>query len=428
MVHHTISTSSSPAPSASSKMIHMVGFPGDAPRSATGPGTNRIGPATLRRWRAALFASILGALAACTSGPQPAAPTAPAAPAAAPPAKVAPAVIERAGSRWVAVPFDDLPGWDADRPREWWPALLRGCARPPAPWVALCKEAARVGNPDVGADDAMLRAWLQQRLQAYRVEAPDGNAGGLLTGYFEPQFDALRQPRGAYRIAIYAPPPDLASRRPYWTRKQIDTTAAAKKSLDGLAIAYLDDPLDALVLHIQGSGRLDIKQADGSVQRIRVSYAGSNDQPYKSVGRWLIEQGALEPGQASWPAIRAWAKQHPSRVNTLLWSNPRYVFFRETPLPDPALGPNGAQGVPLTPGRSVAVDPSSVPYGTPVWLASTEPLADTPLRRLVMAQDTGAAITGAVRADYFWGWGETAEQQAGRMKQPLRMWVLWPRP
>jgi membrane-bound lytic murein transglycosylase A len=103
------------------------------------------------------------------------------------------------------------------------------------------------------------------------------------------------------------------------------------------------------------------------------------------------------------------------------------VFFREEPLPDPNVGPRGAAGVPLTPGRSIAVDPLSVPYGTPVWLDTTEPLASTPLRRLVMAQDTGGAITGAVRADYFWGWGETAEAQAGRMKQPLRMWVLWPR-
>ena len=102
------------------------------------------------------------------------------------------------------------------------------------------------------------------------------------------------------------------------------------------------------------------------------------------------------------------------------------VFFREEPLPDPTLGPRGAQGVPLTPGRSIAVDPQSVPYGTPVWLDTTEPLSSSPLRRLVMAQDTGSAITGAVRADYFWGWGDNAEQQAGRMKQSLKMWVLWP--
>jgi membrane-bound lytic murein transglycosylase A len=110
----------------------------------------------------------------------------------------------------------------------------------------------------------------------------------------------------------------------------------------------------------------------------------------------------------------------------MLRSNPRVVFFREEPLPDPGVGPKGAQGVPLSPGRSIAVDPQSVPYGTPVWLDTTEPLATRPLRRLVVAQDTGSAIVGAVRADYFWGWGDDAEAAAGRMKQPLRMWVLWP--
>jgi membrane-bound lytic murein transglycosylase A len=381
-----------------------------------------------RALRGVMLGTILGVLAACRSGPEPApqvpsAPTPP--PAAAAPAPApAPALIQRANARWVAVPFAELPGWEADPLREWWPALLRGCARPAGPWARLCQQAEQFAS----ADDATQRAWLQQQLQAYRVEATDGNRGGLLTGYFEPQFEASRQPRGAFRIPLYAPPPDLASRRPYWTRQQIDASPAARAALRGREIAYLDDPLDALVLHIQGSGRLTVRAADGSVQLVRVSYAGSNEQPYKSVGRWLIEQGALKPGEASWPAIRAWAVRNPARLNALLWSNPRYVFFRETPLTDPAAGPNGAQGVPLTPGRSIAVDPSSVPYGTPVWLASTEPLSDTPLRRLTMAQDTGSAITGAVRADYFWGWGATAEQQAGRMKQPLEMWVLWPRP
>jgi membrane-bound lytic murein transglycosylase A len=158
-----------------------------------------------------------------------------------------------------------------------------------------------------------------------------------------------------------------------------------------------------------------------------VAYAGHNDQPYQSVGRWLIDQGELPAAQASWPAIRAWAKQHPNRINELLWSNPRFVFFREEALPDPQRGPVGAQGVALTPGRSIAVDPTSIPYGAPVWLDSTEPLTNTPLRRLVLAQDTGSAISGAVRADYFWGWGADTEAQAGRMKQPLRLWVLWPR-
>jgi len=156
-------------------------------------------------------------------------------------------------------------------------------------------------------------------------------------------------------------------------------------------------------------------------------HAGHNDHPYVSIGRWLIDQGELRAGEASWPAIRDWARRNPQRISQLLAANPRVVFFREEPLPDANLGPRGSQGVALTPGRSIAVDPAAVPLGTPVWLDTTEPLTATPLRRLVLAQDTGSAIGGAVRADFFWGWGERAEQQAGRMKQPLRMWVLWPK-
>lgn len=375
------------------------------------------------------LAVALGTLAACTSGPPPAPVTTPtpepqgtgsvaAAPA---------ATLTRGRSRWVAVGFAELPGWDADRLSEAWPALRRSCTRPPADWAAFCRQAAQFAQ-DGDPGDAALRAFLQQRVQPYRVEAPDGAADGLLTGYFEPLIEASRQPRGAYRVPLYGPPADLANRKPYWTRQQIDTLPAAQAALRGREIAYVADPLDALVLHIQGSGRLRLSGADGSVQLARASFAGSNELPYKSVGRWLIEQGELKPDQASWPAIRAWAQKNPKRVNELLWSNPRYVFFREEPLPDPSLGPRGAQGVALTPGRSIAVDPQSIPYGTPVWLAATEPLSSAPLRRLVMAQDTGSAITGAVRADYFWGWGDVAEQQAGRMKQPLRLWVLWPKP
>ena len=186
------------------------------------------------------------------------------------------------------------------------------------------------------------------------------------------------------------------------------------------------DPLDALFLQIQGSGRVQIKEADGSRRVVRLTYAGHNGHPYKSVGKWLIEQGELRADGASWPDIKQWAKSHPKRVNELLWSNPRVVFFREEPLPDALVAPLGGQGVPLTPRRSIAVDVQSIPYGTPVWLDTTEPLSNAPLRRVVMAQDTGSAITGAVRADYFWGWGDEAEAQAGRMKQPLRLWALWP--
>ncbi|MGY4831166.1 murein transglycosylase A [Sphaerotilaceae bacterium SBD11-9] len=369
-----------------------------------------------------LAAAILGGLAACAEYPH-TAPTAPADRPAASAASPSP-VMQRGRSRWVGADWSDLPGWEADALTEWWPALLRGCdSKPPLEWARICVDA-RNATP---ASDASARAWLRQRLQPWRVESPEGATDGLLTGYFEPLVEARRTPAGAYRIALYGAPADLATRKPYWTRQQLTTSAAAQASLRGLAIAYVADPLDALILQIQGSGRLQLTEPNGQRRLVRVAFAGHNDQPYKSVGKWLIEQGELRADQASWPAIKAWARANPKRLDEMLWSNPRFVFFREEPLPDPAVGPKGAQGVPLTPGRSIAVDAQSVPYGTPVWLDSTEPLSSTPLRRLVMAQDTGSAITGAVRADYFWGWGEAAEQQAGRMKQALRMWVLWPR-
>jgi membrane-bound lytic murein transglycosylase A len=375
----------------------------------------------------ALTLLILGSLASCSSPPPPR----PAVPAEPPevinplPITMVNPTIVRPRARWVPVEWRQLPGWAADPTAQWWTALLRGCERPAPEWAALCAQALAAATP--AFSDEAARAWLQQRLQPYRVESLDGAPDGLLTGYFEPLVEASRVARGRFRVPLYAPPADLDKRKPYWTRQQIDTLPAAQAGLRGRALAYVADPLDALILHIQGSGRLNVTEADGRRQLVRVAYAAHNDQPYQSVGRWLIDQGELPAAQASWPAIKAWAKQHPKRVNELLWSNPRVVFFREEPLPDAQLGPKGAQGAALTPGRSIAVDPLSVPFGTPVWLDSTEPLSSTPLRRLVMAQDTGSAITGAVRADYFWGWGDTAEAQAGRMKQPLAMWVLWPK-
>ena len=335
------------------------------------------------------------------------------------------ATIVRARARWVPVDWAELPAWSADRASEVWPALLRGCVKPAFDWIALCAQAQAAATP--AFSDDMARAWLRQRLQAYRVESLDGAPEGLITGYFEPLVEATRAPRGAFQVPLYGAPADLATRKPYWTRQQIDSLPAAKASLRGRAIAYVADALDALILQIQGSGRLNLAEANGTKKLVRVAFAAHTDQPYKSVGRWLIDQGELTNVQASWPGIKAWARANPKRLNEMLWANPRTVFFREEPLPDPQLGPKGGQAVPLTPGRSIAVDTLAIPYGTPVWLDTTEPLSNSPLRRIVMAQDTGTAITGAVRADYFWGWGETAENQAGRMKQPLRLWVLWPK-
>jgi len=320
--------------------------------------------------------------------------------------------------------YGDLPGWGSDRASEFFSALRQGCNTPAEGWFALCAQARRYAPED----DVAARRWLEDRLRVFRIESPEGEVNGLVTGYFEPLVAASRRPSASRKVPLYGTPMDLASRKPWWTRQQIDTLPAAQAALKGRELAYVDDPLDALVLQIQGSGRLRLQEADGSERLVRVAFAGHNDQPYRSVGRWLIDQGELKPSEASWPGIKDWARRNPKRVNELLWQNPRMVFFREEPLPDPSLGPKGAQGVPLTPGRSIAVDPQSIPYGTPVWLDTTEPLSARPLQRLVMAQDTGSAITGAVRADFFWGWGDEAEAQAGRMKQALRAWVLWPKP
>jgi membrane-bound lytic murein transglycosylase A len=382
---------------------------------------------TMSLWRVSIGAWILGGLVACAEVPAPAPPAAPASVleprTTASPSAVSGAPMLRTRARWVPADWSDLPGWQGDATRDLWPALQRGCEKPAPGWEGICA-AARGFAP---GSDADARQWLQLRLRPWRVESLDGNPDGLATGYFEPLVEALRQPRATFRVPLHALPDELAMRKPWWTRQQIDTLPAAQAALRGRELAWVADPLDALLLQVQGSGRLLIGEANGTKRQVRVAYAGHNDQPYKSVGRWLIEQGELKPEQASWPAIKAWARANPKRLNELLWSNPRYVFFKEEPLPDPAVGPKGAQAVPLTPGRSIAVDPQAIPYGTPVWLDTTEPLSATPLRRLVMAQDTGSAIVGAVRADYFWGWGEAAEAQAGRMKQPLRLWVLWPR-
>lgn len=403
-----MNTSSASAASISSRITHM--------------GLRSVG------W---LVAAILGIGVGCSyppprETPQPGPRPVPPAPAAEARGErlPAPPPIVRLRARWVPAAWSELPGWGDDRTRELWPALVAGCARPADGWAGVCA----LARAFVPADDAQARDFLIRSLQPYRVEALDGQATGLATGYFEPLLAASRLPRSGQQVALLRPPPDLATRKPYWTRRQLDTLPAARASVRGQEIAFVADPLDALLLQVQGSGRLRLTEADGREHLARVAYAAHNDHAYRSVGRWLIEQGELRSEEASWPAIRDWARRNPERVNELLWSNPRIVFFREEPLPDEAIGPRGAQGVPLTPGRSVAVDPLALPYGSVLWIDSTEPLTATPLRRAVMAQDTGSAITGAVRIDYFWGWGAVAEQQAGRMKQPLRLWVLWPRP
>ncbi len=385
------------------------------------------------RW--AGLASVVVVLVACGSTPRtplsaPAAvPTAVAAgPAAAPveanaaqDVSTLPSLL-RGNSRWVAVPWSELPGFAGDPLFEAWNAWLKSCERPGPVFAPLCPEVRRLS---IAGEEAQ-RQWLLARLQPYRVEPLQGSANGLLTAYYEPEFEARRTPSPGFEVPLYQPPAGLNVRKPWFTRQDMDTLPEAQAALRGREIVYLADPVQAMVLHIQGSGRMRVTEPDGRQQLVRLAYAGNNGQGYQSIGRWLLDQGEVR--DASWPGIQSWLLQNPRRVQELLWRNPRVVFFKEERLSefDSGFGPRGAQGVPLTPGRSIAVDPDSIPYGTPVWLASEG--AQLSLNRLVLAQDTGSAIRGAVRADYFAGWGAAAGDMAGRMKQPLRLWVLLPRP
>ena len=367
--------------------------------------------------------AIVGILAACGSAPvlRPAPVEAVAAPASAAPVPETAGVMLRAKSRWVPVAWTDLPGFGEDSLFEAWNAWLKSCEKPLVPLAALCADVRRLS---IGSADEQ-RAWMLARLQPYRVESLQGESAGLLTSYFEPVLEASRTAAAGFTVPLYLPPAGLAQRKPWYTRQEMDTLPEAQAALRGRAIAYMADPVDAMVLQIQGSGRARVSQPDGSKTWVRLAYAGTNDQPYRSVGRWLLDQGLVK--DASWPGIKAWLAQNPQRQQELLWSNPRMVFFKEETLSelDAGFGPRGAQGVALTPGRSIAVDPGSIPYGTPVWLVSSGP--QVVLKKLVLAQDTGSAIAGPVRADYFAGWGAEAGELAGRLRQPLQLWALWPK-
>ena len=392
-------------------------------------------------WRLT-WALIVGSLAACSTprhapvGETPRPPPAARVPGDAPRATGAlagmpgtPSPQQSYRSRWVATAWSELPGWQNDSLQDAWLAWLQNCERPGPLFAPLCQD---VRPLMLGSDDDR-RLWMMANLQPYRVESLDGVVEGLLTSYYEPLFDASAHMRAGFEVPLYAPPEGLAEARragrPWFTRQEIDTLPPARDALRGREVAWLADPIDALVLHIQGSGRVRIANPDGSTRVVRLAFAASNEQPYQSVGRWLLDRGLIR--DASWPGIKAWIvstqASNPRLVQEMLWSNPRYVFFREEVrnAADADLGPRGAQGVPLTAGRSIAVDKEAIPYATPVWLTSAGPNGS--LQRLVFAQDTGSAIVGAVRADYFAGTGPQAGEFAGRMKQGVRLWALWPK-
>lgn len=336
----------------------------------------------------------------------------------------APTVLIKPKSRWLLASWSDLPGFNTDNFNEAWVAWRQNCARNLPNTQRLCADVRRLD----GQPSALQKAWVIENFQPFRVEhlnAAAAPANGLLTAYYEPVFEASRTPRPGFEVPLYGVPANLKARSPWFSREEIAKLPAAQAALKGKEIAYIANPVDAMVLHIQGSGRLWLTERDGRRTQIRLAFAGTNEHPYQSIGRWLLDQNLTK--DATWPGIKAWLAQNPRRINELMWRNPRFIFFKEEALlgAEALLGPKGAMGVPLTPGRSIAVDPGSIPYGSAVWLSSGGP--QTSLNRLVFAQDTGSAILGAVRADYFVGSGDAAGEVAGRLKQDMTAWVLLPR-
>lgn len=352
------------------------------------------------------------------------------------------------------VPYADVPGWYEADLAGFLPDFIRSCAALAnksaiAPmgthqtfgtvgdWISICQDAAT----QLGANHNVLRYFFESRLRPYLV-GRNNDPVGLFTGYYEAQLNGSWQPGGIYNVPIYARPDDIVSINlgmfrpefegqtlagriegkklvPYPARDAISAGALRGKQLE---VMWVNSQIDAFFLHIQGSGR--VRMTDGSI--VRLAYAGRNGQRYVAVGRELIAAGIIPQDQMSMQAIRAWMEANPVSAQALMNTNPSFVFFRVSDAAEPV----GAQGLPLTPGRSLAVDDDFIPYGLPMWLDITDPRDpshETPLRRMVIPQDTGSAIKGPVRGDLFWGFGREAAAAAGVMNEQGSYYLFLPR-
>lgn len=354
------------------------------------------------------------------------------------------------------VEFDALPGWNDDPAWAAVPALLRSCgglsdmrrgqalggageaarlAGTAGQWAGICADAVKLRQQD----NAGARAFFERYFQPYAMTV-NGRDAGLLTGYYEPLARGALRRGGIYQTPILALPSDLTQTDPapgttgkaigrmqdgqlvpYYSRAEIESGALTGR---GLELYWLADPADAFFLQVQGSGR--IRLPNGAIAR--VGYAGKNGLPYVPIGRLLTERGEIPAEQISMQSIRGWLAAHPGQAKGLMDENKSYIFFRELPGLPPDEGAPGAFGVPLTPGRSLAVDAQLLPLGAPVYVDTTDPLDGAPMRRLTLSQDTGSAIRGALRGDIYFGWGAEAEERAGKMRNPGRFWLLLPRP
>ncbi|MDD5330824.1 MAG: MltA domain-containing protein [Sulfuricella sp.] len=337
------------------------------------------------------------------------------------------------------VGWEAVSGWTDEEPAAAWEAFVRSCSalRGQPAWQPACAASAAVP----ASDGAAQRKFFEQYFTPYQAANPDGATDGLITGYYEPLLHGSRTPSKRFRYPLYGVPddllivdlssvyPELKSLRlrgrlegrrvvPYYSRADIDNGAAPLK---GKELYWVDDAVELFFLQIQGSGKIALPGGE----TVHVGYADQNGLPYRSIGKVLVDRGDLPLEKASMQGIKDWGKRNQAKLPELLGVNASYVFFRD--LPNDLAGPLGALGVPLTAERSIAVDARYIPLGAPVFLATTWPNSAKPLNRLMLAQDTGGAIRGPVRADFYWGFGQEAGKQAGSMKQSGKMWVLLPK-
>ena len=335
----------------------------------------------------------------------------------------APSTYSSSIAGFSAVSWQALPGWQEDDLTQAWPAWLKSCdalrrRSSEVNWRQVCAQATSLS----GRDEQAIRRYFENYFQAYEIRNNSGSETGLVTGYYEPVMNGSLMRTSVYSVPLYAYPSAWKKMKPNPGPTRADLMASG--ILKGSEIAWVQDPVAAAFMQIQGSGKIRLE--DGRVMRL--GFAGTNDQPFKSFAQWLLDHKEITRSEATMQGISQWARRNPDRVNEMLNANPRFVFFKELPGNMEAdLGPNGALGVPLTAERSIAIDLQAMPLGAPVFLATTKPLSTQPLQKLVMAQDTGKAIVGGVRADYYWGSGEAAGEMAGRMKQNGKMWLLLPR-
>jgi membrane-bound lytic murein transglycosylase A len=363
--------------------------------------------------------------------------------------------LEISDSQYMPVAWRDIPGWNEDDHLQAFKAFRISCApiaaqqKPPADSRALgvsLREPCRAAGRAHVSNGAKAQSFFEQHFLPLRISRL-GQEDGFVTGYYEPIIEGSRTRTDVYTVPVYRRPSNLFVRGykqsdvslpnkgevfrkigrrklvPYYDRAEIEDGAIAGR---GLEICWLKSQTDLLFAQIQGSARVRLE--DGST--IRINYDAHNGYPYTAVGRILIDRGIIPKEQMSMQRIRQWMDQNPDGANELRRQNRSYVFFREVPLSDKDEAV-GAQGVPLTPGRSIAVDKSLHVYGTPFFIAGELPIespqSKTPFRRLMVAQDTGSAITGPARADIYYGAGPEAGRVSGRFRQNMQFVMLVPR-